>query len=38
LRQQRVRVLNVAGPRESTAPGIYQQSHALLLAILGPAS
>lgn len=27
--------LNVAGPRESTAPGIYQQAYAFLLQVFG---
>jgi hypothetical protein len=31
----RVRVLNVAGPRESGCPGIYAQSRAFLEALLG---
>jgi len=29
-------VLNVAGPRESRAPGIYQLAHGFLLMALGP--
>lgn len=28
-----IRVLNVAGPRESTCPGIYQQAHAFLSSL-----
>ena len=31
----RVEVLNVAGPRESEAPGIYQQARRILLAYFG---
>jgi hypothetical protein len=31
---RRVRVLNVAGPRESKNPGIYQNAKAFLLAVL----
>jgi hypothetical protein len=31
-----VTVLNVAGPRESTAPGIYQEARVFLLAVLSP--
>jgi len=34
LRRHRVRVLNVAGPRESKRPGIYRQARALLAALL----
>lgn len=34
LREHAVRVLNVAGPRESGEPGIYGRSHALMLRIL----
>jgi hypothetical protein len=30
------RVLNVAGPRESRTPGIYEQARAYLLDLLGP--
>jgi hypothetical protein len=30
-----IRVLNVAGPRESKAPGIQEQSRAVLVALLG---
>ncbi len=33
LRINRVRVLNVAGPRESERPGIYDRARALLLAV-----
>jgi hypothetical protein len=33
LRQFAVQVLNVAGPRESSVPGIYERSYAFLLAI-----
>lgn len=34
IRSQRVRVLNVAGPRESTAPGISQSARLLLRDLL----
>lgn len=34
LTERRVRVLNVAGPRESTSPGIYEQAQMFLRAIL----
>lgn len=34
LREAGVRRLNVAGPRESEAPGIYAEALALLLAVL----
>jgi hypothetical protein len=34
LRDNSVSALNVAGPRESEAPGIYGQALALLCAIL----
>ena len=30
----RIRVLNVAGPRESTVPGVYEQAAALMEALL----
>ena len=33
--QNRVRVLNVAGPRESKRPGIYRAAKALLMRLLG---
>ena len=36
LRREGIRVLNVAGPRESGAPGIYQEALSFLLAALGP--
>ena len=35
LARLRVRILNVAGPRESGCPGIYAQSRAFLEALLG---
>jgi hypothetical protein len=35
LRSQRVQVLNVAGPRESKCPGIYQDSKVFLSRSLG---
>ncbi len=38
IRSAGVRVLNVAGPRESEAPGIHDEALALLRAILGPVS
>lgn len=34
IRQNRVQVLNVAGPRESGRPGIYKKATALLSALL----
>ena len=34
LRQRRVAVLNVAGPREESAPGIYRGARAYLLQVL----
>lgn len=34
LKERRIEVLNVAGPRESTQPGIYRRSHALLTKLL----
>ena len=36
LREFAVEVINVAGPRESTSPGIYQASHAFLVSIFRP--
>ena len=33
--RHRVRVLNVAGPRESKRPGIYRAAKALLMRLLG---
>lgn len=36
LRHHSVRVLNVAGPRESSAPGIYGHSYGFLIAIFRP--
>ncbi len=38
IRSTGIRVLNVAGPRESEAPGIHDEALALLRALLGPAS
>ncbi len=35
LSEQNVRILNVAGPRESRDPGIYQRAGKLLHAVLG---
>jgi hypothetical protein len=35
LRRYRVRVLNVAGPRESKRPGIHRQARTLLLGLFG---
>jgi hypothetical protein len=35
LGQQRVRVLNVAGPRESSAPGIAEEAASFLRRVLG---
>lgn len=35
LASLRVRLLNVAGPRESGCPGIYQQARSFLEALLG---
>jgi hypothetical protein len=37
LTRHRVRVLNVAGPRESSQPGIYEQASAFLQAAFGTA-
>lgn len=34
LRERQVRVLNVAGPRESSAPGIHEEAAAFLRALL----
>ena len=33
--QQGVRVLNIAGPRESNAPGIYRRAHGLFTMLFG---
>jgi hypothetical protein len=38
IRSAGARVLNVAGPRESEAPGIHDEALALLRAVLGSAS
>jgi hypothetical protein len=35
---EHIRVLNIAGPRESTCRGIYDQAKALLETLLGPAT
>ncbi|MBI2435628.1 MAG: molybdenum cofactor carrier, partial [Candidatus Hydrogenedentes bacterium] len=35
LKDNRVRVLNVAGPRESTSPGVYQLAADFLATLLG---
>ena len=35
LAQQRIRVLNVAGPRESKSPGIYREASQFLQRLLG---
>ena len=35
LTRHRVRVLNVAGPRESKRPGIYREARGILLRLLG---
>jgi hypothetical protein len=35
LEANRIRVLNVAGPRESNAPGIHEQARAFLAVLLG---
>lgn len=35
LAKNNIRVLNVAGPRESTTPGIYAKTKPLLLRVLG---
>lgn len=37
LHRQRIGTLNVAGPRESSAPGITQQACEFLRSLLGPA-
>ena len=34
LRRNKIRTLNVAGPRESKRPGIYRQAKALLASLL----
>ena len=34
VRQHEVRVLNVAGPRERTVPGVYEQAFAFVVALL----
>ena len=34
IRRHRIQVLNVAGPRESSTPGIYDQSREFLLRLL----
>ena len=36
LKEHAIDVLNVAGPRESSAPGIYDRSYAFLIAIFRP--
>lgn len=36
LEQHDIRVLNIAGPRESQVPGIYREALALLNRLLGP--
>jgi hypothetical protein len=36
IRGQEIQVLNVAGPRESTAPGIAQQAEEFLASVLAP--
>lgn len=36
LEQHAIKLLNVAGPRESQRPGIYTQAKALLLSLLRP--
>jgi len=36
LQRERIRVLNVAGPRESVAPGIHEDALGLLRASLAP--
>ena len=36
LKRERIGVLNVAGPRESGAPGIYEEALFFLRAALGP--
>ena len=38
LAEHRVATLNVAGPRESDNPGIYEQASRFLLALLSPPS
>ena len=35
LAEQQIAVLNIAGPRESSAPGIHRQASAFLRALLG---
>lgn len=38
IADQHINVLNVAGPRESTTPGIYEDASRYLFALLGPES
>ena len=38
IRKHRIRVLNVAGPRESSSPGIYDRAKAFLVRLLGEKS
>jgi len=33
-RQNRISILNVAGPRESTCPGVYKKAHVFMRAVL----
>ncbi len=35
IRRHRIQVLNVAGPRESSSPGVYDRARAFLLRLLG---
>ena len=35
IRRHQIQVLNVAGPRESSSPGVYDRARAFLLKLLG---
>ena len=36
IRSEDIAILNVAGPRESTQPGVYEKAKSLLKCVLGP--
>ena len=38
IRRHRIQVLNVAGPRESSSPGVYDRARAFLVRLLGERS
>ena len=38
IRRHRIQVLNVAGPRESSSPGVYDRARAFLVRLLGEIS